>query len=65
MSKQLRKSGIEILGDVPWGTHFCQFYHTDEELADILVPYLKRGLEEAAQRFGPHHSVVVHCPGSG
>ncbi|MEN6329044.1 MAG: MEDS domain-containing protein [Methanobacteriaceae archaeon] len=40
----LRKSGIEILGDVPWGTHFCQFYHTKEDLIDILVPYFKEGL---------------------
>ena len=45
MAKNMRKSGIEILGDVPWGTHFCQFYHTGEEFIDILVPYLKKGLE--------------------
>jgi PAS domain S-box-containing protein len=42
---ELRKSGIEILGDFPWGTHFCQFYETKEDLADILVPYFKAGLE--------------------
>jgi PAS domain S-box-containing protein len=46
MVMNLRKSGIEILGNVPWGTHFCQFYHTGEELIDILVPYLKQGLED-------------------
>ncbi len=40
-----RKAGIDILGDVPWGTHFCQFYHTKEDLIDILVPYFKAGLE--------------------
>jgi hypothetical protein len=21
----LRKSGIEVLGDIPWGTHLCQY----------------------------------------
>jgi len=45
MEEKLRKSGIDIIGDVPWGTHFCHFYHTKEDLADILVPYFKAGLE--------------------
>ena len=40
-----RKTGIDILGDVPWGTHFCLFYKTKEDLTDILVPYFKAGLE--------------------
>jgi hypothetical protein len=40
-----RKTGIDILGDVPWGTHFCLFYKTKEDLFDILVPYFKAGLE--------------------
>ncbi|MBI4283214.1 MAG: MEDS domain-containing protein, partial [Chloroflexi bacterium] len=43
--QQLRKSGIDIIGDVPWGTHFCQFYQTKQDLLDILVPYFKTGLE--------------------
>jgi PAS domain S-box-containing protein len=41
----LRKSGIEVVGDVPWGTHFCLFYETKEDLIDVLVPYFKVGLE--------------------
>ncbi|AKB35071.1 sensory transduction histidine kinase [Methanosarcina siciliae C2J] len=45
MRESLRKSGIDIIGDVPWGTHFCQFYHTKEDLIEILVPYFKAGLE--------------------
>ncbi len=45
MEEKMRKSGINIIGDVPWGTHFCQFYQTKEDLADILVPYFKAGLE--------------------
>nr|MDO8079390.1 MEDS domain-containing protein [Candidatus Freyarchaeota archaeon] len=40
----LRKSGIEAFGDIPWGTHFCQFYETKEDLIDILVPYFAAGL---------------------
>jgi PAS domain S-box-containing protein len=45
MNQNLRSSGIDIIGDVPWGTHFCQFYQTKEDLMDILVPYFKAGLE--------------------
>jgi PAS domain S-box-containing protein len=45
MAENMRKTGIDILGDLPWGTHFCQFYQTKEDLIDILVPYFKAGLE--------------------
>ena len=41
----LRKTGIDILGDIPWGTHFCQFYETKEDLLELLVPFFKAGLE--------------------
>jgi hypothetical protein len=40
-----RKTGIEIIGDIPWSTHLCQFYETPKDLTDILVPYFKAGLE--------------------
>ena len=42
---ELRKTGISVVGDMPWGTHFCCFYETKEDLLDILVPYFKIGLE--------------------
>ncbi|HUS72722.1 MAG TPA: MEDS domain-containing protein, partial [Sedimentisphaerales bacterium] len=45
MRKKVRKTAINIIGDVPWGTHFCQFYQTKEDMIDILVPYFKAGLE--------------------
>src|SRR5579859_879305 len=38
-------SGIEVLGDISWGTHFCQFYEKKNDLLEILVPYFKTGLE--------------------
>jgi PAS domain S-box-containing protein len=41
----MRHSGIEVIGDVPWGTHFCQFYEIPDDLVEILVPYFKAGLE--------------------
>jgi PAS domain S-box-containing protein len=45
MPEELRKTGISIVGDVPWGAHFCYFYETKQDLLDILVPYFKVGLE--------------------
>ncbi len=45
MQEGLVKTGIKVIGDVPWGTHFCQFYQTNQDLLDILVPYFKAGLE--------------------
>jgi PAS domain S-box-containing protein len=45
MEAKLRKTSIEAIGNVPWGTHFCQFYQTKEDLIEILVPYFKAGLE--------------------
>lgn len=34
------------MGDVPWGTHVCQFYRTQEDLIEILLPYFKTGLAD-------------------
>src|SRR5437016_646901 len=45
MADELRKTGISVVGDVPWGTQFCHFYETKEDLLDILIPYFKMGLE--------------------
>jgi PAS domain S-box-containing protein len=45
MATELRKTGISLVGDVPWGTHFCSFYEAKQDLLDILVPYFKSGLE--------------------
>ena len=42
---ELRETGIGAVGPAPWGTHFCQFYATRDDLAEIVVPYLRAGLE--------------------
>ena len=41
----MRESGIGLLGRIPWGTHVCQFYESRQDLIDILIPYIKAGLE--------------------
>lgn len=45
----IRKSGIPLIGDLPWGSHFCQLYRTSQDLLEVAVPYLKAGL--AANEF--------------
>jgi PAS domain S-box-containing protein len=40
----MRRTGISVIGDVPWGTHFCQFYSTSQDLVEMLVPYFREGL---------------------
>jgi PAS domain-containing protein len=44
MDSAIRRSGISVIGDVSWGTHFCQFYNTSQDLIETLVPYFKEGL---------------------
>ena len=38
MATELRKSGIGIVGEMPWGTHFCQFYDTRHDLLTCSFP---------------------------
>ncbi|NOS85898.1 MAG: PAS domain S-box protein [Ignavibacteria bacterium] len=42
---ELRPTGIDIIGGTNWGTHFCNFYETKQDMLDILVPFFKAGLE--------------------
>jgi hypothetical protein len=44
-----RSSGIAVVGDLPWGSHFCQFYRTKKDMTDIVVPYFRAGLEANEQ----------------
>ena len=45
MQSSTRKTGIGVVGDMPWGTHFCNFYNSKEDILETLVPYFKAGLE--------------------
>src|ERR1700732_2782841 len=49
MATEMRKTGVDVVGDIPWGTHFCLFYETKADLLEIVVAYCKAGLE--AQEF--------------
>ena len=45
MAADIRKSGIDVLGDLPWGEHFCLFYETKGDLLEAVVPYFKAGFD--------------------
>jgi MEDS: MEthanogen/methylotroph, DcmR Sensory domain len=45
MTTAIRDSGIEPVGEMPWGTHFCHFYETADDLLNTLLPFFKAGLE--------------------
>src|SRR6267142_3004556 len=45
MTNEMRKTGVEVVGDMPWGTHFCLFYETKADLVETTVSYCKAGLE--------------------
>lgn len=45
-TSEMRRSGISIVGDRPWGTHFCNFYDSRSDLLDMLLSYFKAGLED-------------------
>src|SRR5258706_11891053 len=45
MTIALRNTGIEPVGEMPWGTHFCHFYETRDDLLETLLSFFKAGLE--------------------
>jgi C4-dicarboxylate-specific signal transduction histidine kinase len=45
MATEMRKTGIDVVGEMPWGSHFCLFYETKQDLLETLVSYCKAGLE--------------------
>jgi len=44
MTTEMRKSGIDVVGDMAWGTHFCLFYETIDDILGTLVSYCGAGL---------------------
>jgi signal transduction histidine kinase len=46
MSTNMQNFGIDVLGDLAaWGSHFCVFYETKEDLFDVLSSYYRAGLQ--------------------
>ncbi len=45
LMQTIRQTGLDVIGDASWGTHFCYFYKDKHDLIDILVPYFTEGLK--------------------
>jgi len=45
-AEEYRESGIQALGLVCWGTHIAQVCRNEDELTEVLVPYIESGLED-------------------
>jgi MEDS: MEthanogen/methylotroph, DcmR Sensory domain len=45
MATEMRKTGVEAIGNMPWGTHICFFYETGGDLLQTAVCYCKAGLD--------------------
>src|SRR4051794_30036431 len=41
----LRKSGIQAMGDLTWGSHICLFYETKNDLLEVNTAYIQAGLD--------------------
>jgi signal transduction histidine kinase len=41
-----RQTGIGVVGQMTWGSHLCHFYETKSDLLDLVLPFLKAGLEQ-------------------
>jgi PAS domain S-box-containing protein len=42
---KVRSSGLDFVGNINWGTHMCQFFKTQQDLLDVVVPYCVNGLK--------------------
>lgn len=40
----LTRTGIDLVGDLPWGAHICLFYETPEDLIETHAQYFAAGL---------------------
>jgi len=45
MLPQATATAAGVLGDLPWGTHFCYFFESPQDLFATVVPFLQQGLE--------------------
>jgi len=45
MLPELTTTGLQVMGDLPWGSHFCYFYETKQDLIEVSVPFFQAGLD--------------------
>lgn len=55
MQERIRPTGIDIVGNVPWGTHFCQFYQSQQDRLDRILT----NLVSNALKYSPEAAPVL------
>ncbi len=45
VNTSMRKTGLDFIKEIPWGSHLCQLYIDKNDLLEVLIPYFKTGLE--------------------
>lgn len=45
MLPDVTATGISLMGDIPWGTHFCYFYETPQDLSGASAAFFEAGLD--------------------
>lgn len=52
MAAPLRKTGVDLLGDIPWDTHFCHFFETKRDLLGgaLTIERLTAAWDEQLER---------------
>lgn len=46
IAEEYREFGTQVLDAIPWGTHIAQFYNARNEVTEVLVPYIEKGLRQ-------------------
>jgi hypothetical protein len=52
MLAPLRDTGLDVVGVMPWGSHCCHFFRTQQDLLETLVPYSRRAWNTASSACG-------------
>ncbi|HEX9389032.1 MAG TPA: MEDS domain-containing protein [Anaerolineales bacterium] len=45
MGPKAGSSEFEEIANIAWGSHFCLFYETQDDLLDTVIPFFQQGLE--------------------
>jgi len=61
----VRKTGISVVGDVPWGAHFCSFYETKQDLLDILILISRPDWKQGVLSLGDSNSELLTVEEAG
>lgn len=62
MANVLRKTGIPLMEDIPWGSHIALFYETNDDLLETCAAYFGAGLENNEFcTWAIHDSVTVEA----